>query len=328
MMPEAFPDARALLQKHGLFAKKSFGQNFLTSERAFRAIVDATVRQDDDWIVEIGAGLGTLTARLAERVPEGKVIALERDRDMIAVLRAELGTVENLQIEDVDAMRYDLAMVARWRGEPIAVCGNLPYHIAAPLIFRALAARQSIHRAVFMVQLEMAERIVAKPAAKAYGALGVMVRTYADVSLVTKVSAGSFVPPPKVDSAVIRLTPLRDGGTRVPISDPSRYRAVVQAAFGQRRKTLRNALRARFEAAAADAALAAVGLDGGRRGETLDIAEFAALANALPAEALLPGHPGGDGLTPEQDEPDEPEAAAEAATEVADPARADEGDDA
>jgi 16S rRNA (adenine1518-N6/adenine1519-N6)-dimethyltransferase len=315
MMPEAFPDARALLQKHGLFAKKSFGQNFLTSERAFRAIVDATVRQDDDWVVEIGAGLGTLTARLAERVPEGKVIALERDRDMIGVLRAELGAVENLEIEEVDALRYDLAMVARWRGEPIAVCGNLPYHIAAPLIFRTLAARQGVHRAVFMVQLEMAERIVAKAGAKAYGALGVMVRTYADVALVTKVSAGSFVPPPKVDSAVLRLTPLANGGTRAPISDPSRYRAVVQAAFGQRRKTLRNALRARFEAGAADAALVTAGIDGGRRGETLEIAEFAALANALPAESLLPGHPGGDGLTPEGEEPRiEPEADDDEAT--------------
>jgi 16S rRNA (adenine1518-N6/adenine1519-N6)-dimethyltransferase len=295
-MPDAFPDARALLQKHGLVAKKSFGQNFLTSERAFRAIVDATVRQDDDWIVEIGAGLGTLTSRLAERVPEGKVIALERDRDMVRVLRAELGTVENLQIEEVDAMRFDLAMVARWRGEPIAVCGNLPYHIAAPLIFRTLAARQSVHRAVFMVQQEMADRIVAKPGGKAYGALGVMVRTYADVTTVTKVSAGSFVPAPKVDSAVIKVVPLAGAAPRAPLADPIRYRVVVQAAFGQRRKTLRNSLRARFEAAAVDAALLAAAIDGGRRGETLEISEFAAIANALPAEAMLPGHAANDGL--------------------------------
>jgi 16S rRNA (adenine1518-N6/adenine1519-N6)-dimethyltransferase len=297
MSEEAFPDARTLLQRHGLHAKKSFGQNFLISERAFRAIVDATVRQDDDWIVEIGPGLGTLTARLVERVPEGKVIAIERDRDMIAVLRAELGTVENLQIEEADAMRYDLAMVARWRGEPIAVCGNLPYHIAAPLIFRTLAARQSVHRAIFMVQREMADRIVAPPGSKAYGALGVMVRTYADVSTVTKVSAGSFVPPPKVDSAVIKLIPLPNGAPRVPLVDAARYRAVVQAAFGQRRKTLRNALRARFVAEAADAALAAANIDGGRRGETLSIEELAAVANGLTAESMLPGGPPlGDGL--------------------------------
>jgi 16S rRNA (adenine1518-N6/adenine1519-N6)-dimethyltransferase len=294
--PEPFPDARTLLQRHGLYAKKSFGQNFLTSERAFRAIVDATVQSDEDWIVEIGAGLGTLTARLVERVPEGKVIALERDRDMVGVLRAELGAVENLEIQEVDALRYDLVMAARWRGEPIAVCGNLPYHIAAPLIFRALAARRSLRRAVFMVQLEMAERILAPPGGKAYGALGVMVRTYADAHLVTKVSAGSFVPAPKVDSAVIKLVPLPQGAPRARLDDPARYRAVVHAAFGQRRKTLRNALRARFEASAVDAALAAASVDGGRRGETLTIAEFGAISNALPAHAQLPGGSDGDGL--------------------------------
>src|SRR3954469_22313019 len=109
----AFPDARTLLDRHGLRAKKHFGQNFLTSERVFRAIVDATVRTDDDWVVEIGAGLGTLTARLAERVPEGKVIALERHPDMLAVLRGELGEVENVEIEPGDALRYDLRMAAK-----------------------------------------------------------------------------------------------------------------------------------------------------------------------------------------------------------------------
>lgn len=316
MSQEAFPDARTLLQRHGLHAKKSFGQNFLISERAFRAIVDATVRQDDDWIVEIGPGLGTLTARLVERVPEGKVIAVERDRDMVGVLRAELGTVENLQIEEADAMRYDLAMVARWRGEPIAVCGNLPYHIAAPLIFRTLAVRQSVHRAVFMVQREMADRILAAPGTKAYGALGVMVRTYADVSMVAKVSAGSFVPPPKVESAVIKLIPLAGGAPRVPLVDAARYRAVVQAAFGQRRKTLRNALRARFVAEAVDSAMSAANIDGNRRGETLSIAELASIANGLTADAVLPGGPPlGDGLQDTSGGGDEEEEGEEAASD-------------
>ncbi|MBA3502750.1 MAG: hypothetical protein H0T65_20480, partial [Deltaproteobacteria bacterium] len=133
-MTEAFPDARVLLDRYGLRAKKSFGQNFLISDRAFRAIVDATVRTDEDWIVEISAGLGTLTSRIAQRIPEGKLIALERDPDMITVLRAELAGAENVEIQEVDAMRYDLKMVAKWRGEPIAVCGNLPYHIASQLI--------------------------------------------------------------------------------------------------------------------------------------------------------------------------------------------------
>ncbi len=283
---QPFPDARVLLARYGLQAKKWFGQNFLISDRVFRAIVDATVARDDDWIVEIGAGLGTLTARLAERVPEGKVIALERDPDMIAVLRGELGGVDNVEIESCDALRYDLTMAARWHGgDPIAVCGNLPYHIAAPLLFRVIDARAVVRCAVVMIQKEMAERIVASPGTKAYGALGVMIRTYADVSMVAKVSAGSFVPPPQVDSAVVKLVPLPGGAPRAPIADGEHYSRVVHAAFGQRRKTLRNALRAVRTDAEVDAALAASAIDGGRRGETLDIAELAQLAAALPVRA-------------------------------------------
>ena len=286
---EAFPDARVLLGRYGLRAKKSFGQNFLISERVFRAIVDASVRADDDWIVEIGAGLGTLTARLAERVPEGKVIALERDPDMLAVLRGELGGVENVEIEAGDALRYDLRMAARWRGEAIAVCGNLPYHIAAPLLFRVMEARSAVRCAVVMIQKEMADRIVAPPGGKDYGALGVMIRTYADVSTVIRVGAGAFVPPPKVDSTVVKVVPLPGAAPRVPIADDKHYARVVHAAFGQRRKTLRNALRAVFDEAAVDGALEATGIVGTRRGETLDIAEFGRLAAALPSEAATAG---------------------------------------
>ncbi|HUJ61915.1 MAG TPA: 16S rRNA (adenine(1518)-N(6)/adenine(1519)-N(6))-dimethyltransferase RsmA [Kofleriaceae bacterium] len=276
-----FPDARVLLERYGLRAKKALGQNFLVSDRALRAIADATVASDEDWIVEIGAGLGTLTARLVERVTAGKVIALETDPDMIRVLRAELGTVDNLEIEQADALRYDLRMVAKWHGDPITVCGNLPYHIASQLLFRVIDARDVIARAVFMIQKEMADRIVARPGGKDYGAIGVLLRTYAEITTVVKVAAGSFVPPPKIDSTVIKLVPL--AAPRAAIADHAHYAAVVHAAFGQRRKTLRNALRARWPDAAVDRALAAAELDGGRRGETLDIADFARLAAELPA---------------------------------------------
>jgi 16S rRNA (adenine1518-N6/adenine1519-N6)-dimethyltransferase len=278
--PDAFPDARTLLDRYGLRAKKWFGQNFLTSPRVFRAIVDATVVADDDWIVEIGAGLGTLTARLAERVCEGKVIALERDPEMVDVLKAELGHLDNVQVEAVDALRYDLAMAARWRGDRITVCGNLPYHIAAPLIFKVLDARVHVSRMIAMVQKEMADRIVAKPGGKDYGAMTVMVQAFADVGTVTRVSAGSFVPAPKVESAVVRIVPR---APKVEIPDEKHFSAVVHAGFGQRRKTLRNALRAVFAEAAVDAALATTGIDGKRRAETLSIEEHAALAREIPA---------------------------------------------
>lgn len=279
-----FPDARVLLDRYGLRAKKSFGQNFLISERALRAIADATVSEDDDWIVEIGAGLGTLTARIVERVTAGKVIALEPDPDMIRVLRAELGDVDNLEIEHVDALRYDLRAVASL-GKKITVCGNLPYHLASQLIFKVIDARAVVRFAVFMIQKEMADRIVAKPGTKEYGALGVMVRTYCDVSTVIKVGAGSFVPAPKIDSTVIKLVPLADAKPRVPIADEAHYSRVVHAAFNQRRKTLRNALRALWSDDQIDGALAAAGVDGSRRGETLDIVEFGLLATALPVMA-------------------------------------------
>lgn len=276
-----FPDARILLDKYGLRAKKQFGQNFLISERALRAIADATVSSDEDWIVEIGSGLGTLTAQIVERVTAGKVIALEADPDMVRVLRAELGTVDNLEIHHTDAMRFDLRAEASLK--KIIVCGNLPYHLASQLIFRVLDVRDRVQHAVFMIQKEMADRVVAKPGGKDYGALGVMIRTYADVTTVIKVGAGSFLPPPKIDSTVIKIVPLAE--PRAPITDEAHYSKVVHAAFGQRRKTLRNALRAQFEDAAIDTALAATGIDGQRRGETLDIPEFAALARTLEPHA-------------------------------------------
>jgi len=281
----AFPDARTLLARHGLRATKHFGQNFLTSERVFRAIVDATVRADDDWVVEIGAGLGTLTARLAERVPEGKVIALERDPELVAVLVAELAHLGNVEVEACDALRYDLTAVGRWRGDSITVCGNLPYHIAAPLLFRVCAARAAVGRAVVMVQKEMADRIVAGPGTKTYGALGVMLQSFAAARLVVNAPAGAFSPAPKVDSAVVLLDFTRPPALTIP--DEEHYRSVVHAAFGQRRKTLRNALRAVYDEAAVTGALAATGIEGGRRGETLSLAEFATLAAAIPPAAQI-----------------------------------------
>lgn len=281
-----FPDARILLDKYNLRAKKQFGQNFLISDRALRAIADATVTSDEDWIVEIGAGLGTLTAQLVERVTAGKVIALEMDPDMVGVLRAELGSVDNLEIEQIDAMRYDLKMVAKWRGDQIIVCGNLPYHIASQLMFRVIDAREVVKHCVVMIQKEMADRIVAAPGTKQYGAIGVMLRTYADITTVIRVPAGSFLPPPKIDSTVIKLTPL--ARPRTPVSDDKHYAKVVHAGFGQRRKTLRNALKALWPDDQVDAALAATSIDGMRRGETLDIAEFGALALALPPTSNKP----------------------------------------
>jgi len=280
-MSEPFPDPRALLGRYGLSAKKSWGQNFLVSERVYRSIVDATVMAVGDWVVELGAGLGTLTMRLADRAYEGKVFAVERDRDLVAVLHEELGHLEGIEIVADNALTYDIGMVARWRGEPVIVCGNLPYNIASQILFRIVESRRSISHAVVMIQREMADRLLAEPGTKAYGALGVLVRAYLDVHQVLRVRHDAFSPPPKVESTVVKLVPLAEGEPRAPFADEGMFRDLVHVAFQQRRKTLRNAMRARFDTAIVDAALAAAAIDGKRRGETLSIDEFAALSDAL-----------------------------------------------
>jgi len=275
-------DVRAILERHGLSAKKSWGQNFLASDRVYDAIVRATVRSEDEQVVEIGAGLGTLTDRLADAARTGRVVAVERDRDMIAVLRADLGLRPNVVIAEENALEFDYAAVAAQAGKRVAVVGNLPYQIASRLIFGMLEARTAWSRAVIMLQKEMAERVVAEADSEHYSALSTMVQTYANVRTVTHAGSRCFYPAPKVDSTVIELTPLPGDQTRAPIDDEKRYSALVHAAFGQRRKTLRNALRSRWDDEAVAAGFAKTGIDGGRRGETLTVAEFATLANAMP----------------------------------------------
>jgi 16S rRNA (adenine1518-N6/adenine1519-N6)-dimethyltransferase len=268
-----------LLAKYGLSAKKSWGQNFLVSERAYANIVDACALDEKSWAIEIGAGLGTLTARLAKVA--GHVIAIERDRDMVAVLRGELGENSRVEIAEANALTFDYAAVAARAGASPVVVGNLPYQIASPILFRLLEARRSIARIVIMLQREMAERIVAKPATAEYGAIGVMVAMSGKAKLVCRVPAGAFLPAPRVESAVLKIEPYAT--TRAPVRDEARFSEVVHAAFNQRRKTLRNALRALAPDEKLDAALAKTGIDGKRRGETLSVEEFAALTDALDA---------------------------------------------
>ena len=275
------PDARALLAKYSQRAKKSWGQNFLVDEKAYRAIVDACRLGADDWAIEIGAGLGTLTARLAQVA--GHVIAIERDRDMVAVLRGELGNNARVEIAEANALTFDYAGVQERAQRRPVVVGNLPYQIASPILFRLLEARLAIARIVIMLQKEMADRIVAPPGLKTYGALSVMVRLYGEPRLVYRVRAGGFVPAPRVDSAVLQIVPHAEEAALVPPARVEHFSRVVHAAFNQRRKTLRNALSAQFPPEAIDRALATTGIEGQRRGETLSVAEFARVAEALHA---------------------------------------------
>lgn len=265
---------KELLQRHGLSAKKSWGQNFLSDPRVYAAIVAACEVTPGRPVVEIGAGLGTLTARLLDA--GACVTAVERDRDMCAVLRAELGERPGFTLVEDNALTVDYGALG---GEgPVAV-GNLPYHIAAPILFRLLDRSPPCSRIVIMVQREVADRMLAQVGDEDYSAMSVNVQLVAAARRVCHVGPGSFVPPPRVQSTVVLLLPRAE--PLYGVRDVERVRAVVRAAFGQRRKTLRNAIAAVYGDAALPG-LAAAGIDPQRRGETLTLEEFTRLAAALP----------------------------------------------
>lgn len=270
-------DPRKVLERHGFRPKKSFSQNFLVSRHVVERIAEAIAPASAERVVELGPGVGTLTAALLRA--GARVIAVERDRDMLEVLERELGAHPRLQIVAGDAAELSLDVVNDAKG-PIAVAGNLPYAITGAIFRRIVEQRAHVARAVFMVQKEVADRLRAKPDTSDYGALSVFVQAAFDTSLVCKVPRGSFHPPPKVESAVVRLVP-----RSVPRAEETpTFQLVVRSAFGTRRKTLRNALgRGLGDTTRAEAALGAADIDPRRRGETLSVEEFDRVARAVEA---------------------------------------------
>ncbi|MCB9591797.1 MAG: ribosomal RNA small subunit methyltransferase A [Sandaracinaceae bacterium] len=264
-----------MLRRHGLTPKRSFSQSFLVARHAVERIVEALDPSPDELTVELGPGLGTLTGELLRA--GARVLAIERDPDMIAVLRQELGAVDRFEVREGDAATVDLGELAA--SGRIALAGNLPYAITGGILRNLVEHRRSLRRAVIMVQREVRDRLLASPGDKTWGASSVFVQAAFAVSGVIKVPAGAFHPPPKVDSAVLRFDPLETPRAE----ETEAFRAIVKAAFGQRRKTLRNALRG-LEGDL-DGALAAADIDPGRRGETLTIEDFARVARAWEASS-------------------------------------------
>jgi 16S rRNA (adenine1518-N6/adenine1519-N6)-dimethyltransferase len=276
------PTARALLERHGLRPKKSWGQNFLHDERVVTRIVESAEAAPDDVVVEIGAGLGALTRQLAAR--GGRVLAVERDPDLVPILREELAPYPAAEVVAADALGFDFTAASQAAGRSLIVLGNLPYQITSPLLFRvvdAAAAGTVVKRAVLMVQKEVAERIVARPGGKIYGRLSVMVQAFADARILFHVGAGAFLPPPNVTSTVFRLD-LRPHPL-VGVELQPLFAAVVRAAFAGRRKMLRRSLEPAFGANAVAAGLAAAAIEGTRRAEELTVTDFARLAAAFAA---------------------------------------------
>jgi len=262
----------ALHPLDGHRARKRYSQNFLRDPGTIARIVEAIDPQSTDHIVEVGPGGGALTEPLMARCEH--LTAVEIDRDLAQMLHRRFGT-GRLTLVCADALKIDWADLVRKSGGRLRIVGNLPYHISTPLLFCWLPIAADVLDQHLMLQREVVDRIVARPGGRDYGRLSVMLQFRYRVERLFNVAAGAFVPAPKVQSSVIRLVPRAPD--ELALTDIGAFSRVVTAAFGQRRKMLRNAL----ASVLSEAALRRAGVDPNARAETLDIAAFARLAMQL-----------------------------------------------
>ena len=248
--------------------RKRFGQNFLVDPHYVSRIIAAVDPHPGDNVVEIGPGLAAITAGLVERA--GRIAAIELDRDLAARLRETFSPAQ-LTLYEADALTFDYAQL----GAGLRVVGNLPYNISSPLLFRLVEFAAQLRDVHVMLQKEVVARMAAAPATPDYGRLSVMLQVRFRVTRLFVIPPGAFRPAPKVDSAFVRLVPL--GAARPAIADEALFARVVAAAFGQRRKTLRNALASICD----EGALHAAGVDPGARGETLSVEQYIRITSHL-----------------------------------------------
>lgn len=256
-----------------MFARKRFGQHFLHDPAAIERIVAAINPQPGDAMVEIGPGRGAITDKLLRGA--GALDAVEIDRDLAAELRERYATNKRFVLHQDDALRFDFAALSVARGKPLRVIGNLPYNISTPLLFHLIAAPAVLADLHVMLQKEVVDRIVAAPGNGEYGRLTVMLAPWVIPERLFDLGPGAFKPAPRVWSSVLRLTVRNTPSFAV----DTRFARVVSAAFSQRRKTLRNALRLLLDASAIESC----GVDPGARAETLQPEQFGLLARCLPA---------------------------------------------
>ncbi|MBR1553007.1 MAG: 16S rRNA (adenine(1518)-N(6)/adenine(1519)-N(6))-dimethyltransferase RsmA [Schwartzia sp.] len=265
-----------ILRAFDLHASRRLGQNFLVSSAVVRAVVEAAEIEKGDRVLEIGPGIGTLTQGLLEAGAE--VTAVELDKKLPAVLAETLRGYEHLNVVQGDVLKTDIA--ALMGDGPFKVAANLPYYITTPILLALLEQKLPITRIVTMVQKEVAERMTARPSGKNYGALSVAVQYHTEPEIVLDVPPNCFFPAPEVDSAVIACAVRKKPA--VAVKDENLFFRVVKAAFGQRRKTLSNALKPLgVSKELMEKALARAKVDASRRGETLSLAEFASIADGL-----------------------------------------------
>ena len=251
--------------------RKRFGQHFLHDANVIERLVGVIAPRPGDHLVEIGPGEGVLTQPVIEKA--GALTVIELDRDLAAILAERLGCPEGLDIVQADVLKVDLAALAA--GRALRIIGNLPYNISTPIMFQLFESRAEIVDMHFMLQKEVVDRMVAAPGSRQYGRLSVMAAFHCDMTRLFKVPPGAFRPPPKVDSAIVRLVPKRlSGEDRALLPD---FAEVTRRAFGQRRKTLRNSLKGLID----DVQFEAAGIDPGARAETLSVDQFRKLAGEV-----------------------------------------------
>ena len=266
-----------LVKKYNFKFSKSLGQNFLIDDSVLTDIVDGASVDDKDFIIEIGPGVGTLTAKLLMKAK--KVTSIELDNDLIPILQEELGEHENFDLIHNDALKVDFNSLIG--DEPsVKLLANLPYYVTTPIIVKLLKDGYNFKSLTIMIQKEVAERINAEPNCKEYGALSVLVQYYCNTSIVRRVAPSCFIPRPKVESIVIRLDRLE--APRVNVKDENLMFALVRAGFNMRRKTLWNATKTfNLSKEKLEEAFEKSGIDPKRRAETLSIEEFAHLSDCI-----------------------------------------------
>ncbi|MCR5477324.1 MAG: 16S rRNA (adenine(1518)-N(6)/adenine(1519)-N(6))-dimethyltransferase RsmA [Lachnospiraceae bacterium] len=271
-----------ILKKYDFRIQKKYGQNFLIDPHVLERIVTEAQVGPEDLVVEIGPGLGSLTQHLAEHA--GEVVAVEIDRNLIPILEETLAEYHNVTVLNEDILKVDLTQLSHDHGDrPLKVVANLPYYITTPIVMGLLESRVPLKSITVMVQKEVADRMQVGPGTKDYGALSLAVQYYAKPEIVANVPPNCFIPRPNVGSAVIRLT-LHDAPP-VRVRDEKRMFALIRAAFGQRRKTLANALsnapEIRVSREQVTKALGELGLSETIRGEALTLEQFAGLSDLL-----------------------------------------------
>lgn len=274
---------KEVINKYSFAFQKKFGQNFLIDSNVLENIVEAAGITKDDFVLEIGPGIGTMTQYLCESTRQ--VLAVEIDKMLIPILEDTLSEYDNVEVINQDVLKVDIKSLVKEKnnGRPIKVVANLPYYITTPIIMGLFESKVPIESITIMVQKEVADRMQTGPGSKDYGALSLAVQYYSDAKVMLNVSATCFMPRPNVDSAVIKLT--RHQEPPVEVKDESLMFRIIRASFNQRRKTLVNGLKNSseldFSKEEITEAIKSIGKEENIRGEKLTLEEFAKLSNAL-----------------------------------------------